>query len=888
VEFTDPLGASANVPVRILLVDDNRCFLDAAEVYLRQQRSFEVAGTAVDSRQAIEQALILQPDVILLDLNLGEESAIPLIPAIKERLPGARIIVTTILEGRGYEELALQAGADAFVYKSKLTHTLVPTIARLMEGLNDPRIHSAGPSQAHFKRLIEGTREVIYRFELGPQRGFSFVNPAAATVTGYTPEEFYADPDLGIRLIHPDDRPIYEVVYAGELPADRPIAVRWVRKSGETIWTEHHLVPVRDDAGELIALEALVRDITPQKGAEDALKRNEARLGNILSSASEAIITVNEKHEITLFNESAERMFGWTREEAIGRPLGQLIPTRFAESHAKHIQSFDQSAETTRRMSTRREVTGVRKNGNEFVCEIGISKHVEEGQTFFTAILQDVTDQREARDEVIAMQDRFHALTENAPDGIALVDTKGRVRFVSPSGRRIFGYDWAENLEMFSAGNVHADDLPEVLSIIPRLIEQPTQNPTLQYRARHENGSWIWIECTFTNLLTVRSVEAIVINFRDITERKQSEARIREQLERLSALREVDQLIASTFDARMSLNGLLSRAIRLLAVDAAAILLIDPVSNELEYSAGLGFRTNAVRQARIKTDEDRAEREDLERLILKIQPGTQASDTPFLSGVLLEGEDFVSYFGSPLIVKGKVIGVMEVYSRSQVERDQDWADFFGTLAAQAAIMIDSSRLFNDLQVSNTELTLAYEATIEGWSRALDLRDRETEGHTQRVTELTMRLARFAGFPDEELIQIRRGALLHDIGKLGVPDHILLKSEVLSETDWEIMKQHPVFAYEMLRPIRYLKSAAIEIPHCHHERWDGRGYPRGLKAEEIPMAARIFAVVDVWDALTSDRPYRAAWTRETALAYIKEQSGAQFDPQVVEKFLALIE
>ncbi|MDD3699878.1 MAG: HD-GYP domain-containing protein, partial [Atribacterota bacterium] len=183
--------------------------------------------------------------------------------------------------------------------------------------------------------------------------------------------------------------------------------------------------------------------------------------------------------------------------------------------------------------------------------------------------------------------------------------------------------------------------------------------------------------------------------------------------------------------------------------------------------------------------------------------------------------------------------------------------------------------------------LAYDTTIEGWAQALELRDRETEGHTRRVADLTVKLAQALGVKSEDLIHIRRGALLHDIGKMGIPDRILLKPGPLTPEEWEIMKKHPVYAWELLSPIKYLRPA-LDIPYYHHERWDGTGYPRGLKGEEIPLSARIFAVVDVWDALTSDRPYRPAWSQEKALQYIKEQSGHHFDPRVVEKFLGLLE
>lgn len=192
-----------------------------------------------------------------------------------------------------------------------------------------------------------------------------------------------------------------------------------------------------------------------------------------------------------------------------------------------------------------------------------------------------------------------------------------------------------------------------------------------------------------------------------------------------------------------------------------------------------------------------------------------------------------------------------------------------------------------LQKAHQRLLEAYSATIEGWSHAMDLRDQETEGHSQRVTELTLKLAQTFGIEGDELVNIRHGALLHDMGKLGIPDSILQKPAKLTDEEWVKMRTHPQLAYNMLYPVEYLRPA-LDIPYCHHEKWDGSGYPRGLKGDQIPLSARIFAIVDVWDAVTSDRPYRPAWSREQALNYIREQSGTHFDPQIVEQFFKLIE
>ena len=221
---------------------------------------------------------------------------------------------------------------------------------------------------------------------------------------------------------------------------------------------------------------------------------------------------------------------------------------------------------------------------------------------------------------------------------------------------------------------------------------------------------------------------------------------------------------------------------------------------------------------------------------------------------------FVSYYVVPLIAKGHVNGVLEVFHRAPFDPDQEWVGFLEMLAGQAAIAIDSIGLFEGLQHANTELVHAYDATIEGWSRALDLQDKETEGHSRRVTEMAVLMAAGMGVSKPDLIHVRRGSLLHDIGKMGVPDNILLKIDKLTDEEWILMRKHPVYAYELLSHIAYLRLA-LDIPYCHYEKWDGTGYPRGLKGEQIPLAARIFAVVDVWDAMRSDRPYRKGWADE---------------------------
>jgi putative nucleotidyltransferase with HDIG domain len=247
----------------------------------------------------------------------------------------------------------------------------------------------------------------------------------------------------------------------------------------------------------------------------------------------------------------------------------------------------------------------------------------------------------------------------------------------------------------------------------------------------------------------------------------------------------------------------------------------------------------------------------------------------------------------PLKIKDDIIGVIFVDNRAHVGLFQESdLGLLSAFANQAAVAIDNARLFDHLQAANRglaaaneELEIAYDATLKGWIRALDLRDRETKGHTQRVTSLTRVLASALGFKGTELDHVTRGALLHDIGKMGIPDSILLKPGDLTMEERERMKQHPVLAYEMLHPIQFLRPA-LDIPYCHHEKWDGTGYPRGLRGEEIPIKARIFSIVDVWDALTSDRPYRKAMDPVEVQHYIRGQSGIFFDARIVDVFFGL--
>jgi HD-GYP domain-containing protein (c-di-GMP phosphodiesterase class II) len=350
------------------------------------------------------------------------------------------------------------------------------------------------------------------------------------------------------------------------------------------------------------------------------------------------------------------------------------------------------------------------------------------------------------------------------------------------------------------------------------------------------------------------------------------------------ALREIDLAITSNWDLDETLRVVLYQTRSRLHVDACAILRLDPATQTLHYGSGQGFRTGLIQASTLCLGQGRAGYAVQEQRILGRAEIESPSEIPDRAG-LIEAEGFAAYFIAPLIAKGELLGALEIYHRAPIVMKTEWLKFLETLAGQTAIAIDNATLFANLQRSHEDLTEAYDTTLEGWSTALDLRDKETEGHTQRVTKMTVRLAEQMGVGPGALVHIRRGALLHDIGKMGIPDSILLKPGELTEDERALIRQHPVFAYQMLSPIEFLRPA-LDIPYCHHEKWDGTGYPRGLKGMQIPFAARVFPVVDVWDALVSDRPYRKGLPPSEVRQRIKADAGKHFDPNVVKSFLDL--
>ena len=523
--------------------------------------------------------------------------------------------------------------------------------------------------------------------------------------------------------------------------------------------------------------------------------------------------------------------------------------------------------------------------------------------------------------------ERLELVAQGAYDGLWDWDLRTDEIYYSPRWKEMLGYADAEleNAPATWSRLIHPEDAERAAASLQNFLDSRDTSYEIEYRMRHKCGLERWIlsrgtakrdrdgkplrlagiNADITDRKQMheemeRYIEERTGNLQDAIEMMQQEigerarveaevfdlnAQLEQRLQRIAALRAIDMAISASLDLRHTLDVFLEQTLEQLQADAADVLIYSPHMLRLEFAVGRGFQTSAMRYTRLQIGAGHAGKAALERCPVHIEdlranPGS-FGDTP-----ILDSEKFTAYFAVPLIAKGQVKGVLEMFTRREFQNDYEWQDFLETLAGQAAIAIDNAQMFENLQRSNLELTLAYDATIEGWSRALDLRDHETEGHTQRVTALTLELAREMGLSELELVSMRRGALLHDIGKVGVSDYILHKPGALNAAEREAMCLHTQYAYQMLAPIAFLRSA-MDIPYCHHEKWDGTGYPRGIKGEEIPLAARIFAVVDVWDALRSERPYKKAWSEEAAGQQIHAMSGTHFDSKVVEAFLRVI-
>jgi len=699
-------------------------------------------------------------------------------------------------------------------------------------------------------------------------------NPAMVRMLGYPTRDALLAINAGDLYVNPEDRQRWQALIERErVLVD--FETQYRRHDGTVIWVQDRARALIADDGEAVYYAGILVDITARKQAEEVLRQNEASF-RLLFAGNPLPMWVYDLSTLQFLevNAAAITHYGYAREEFLGMRITDIRPPedvgRLMADLAKRRPALQSSGEWRHR----------RKDGR--VIDVQIESHAIafSGHDAVLVVAQDITDRKRAEEALAESEEQYRYLFENANDAIFTIDLRGNFTSVNKAAEMLSGYPRAEALQQNIADVLPPEHLATARAMLATKLGggDPTR---YEVELLTKDGRRVPVEIGTTLVSRFGEPMGVQGVGRDMTERKRAEEEIKRHLNRLTALRAIDVAIASSLDLSLALNVLLDQVTTQLQVHAAAVLLLNPHTQVLEAAATRGFRSNEIQRTRLRLGEGLAGRAALERRMVSSENLAEAGRS-FTRAELLAKERFVAYYAAPLVAKGQIEGVLEVFHRGPFEPTTDWLDFFTALAGQAAIAVDNVHLFSNLQTANLELKAAYDNTLEGWVRALDLRDKETEGHTQRVTDLTVRLAKSLGVPEADLVHVYRGALLHDIGKMAIPDAVLLKPGPLTPDERQIIERHPVYAYEFLSAIPYLRQA-LDIPYCHHEKWDGTGYPRGLKGEQIPLVARIFAVVDVWDALRSDRPYRKGWTDEKALQYIREQAGSHFDRKIVESF-----
>lgn len=635
------------------------------------------------------------------------------------------------------------------------------------------------------------------------------------------------------------------------------------KKNGKLFWEYARISPIKNEAGTTTHYLAIKDDITAVKIQQEALIASEAKYRAFMEATQDVVFLKTSEGRFVMINKAAEKHYGKSGKDIIGKGVEDIMPTDVARvCRESDLKALAGNGIVTALEHYRGRVYETKKFTIIFGSEVMIGGYI-----------RDVTEahlaERELEIEVkvgaiIREQQTRSGILEGT---LALLRTfHGTIdaRFEVAHDESVLQTDGPVS-DQCTNGEVTVR-LP--LSVQGRFIGMFILKKTAEPDA----------EDLDLFLLVCRLV-ANAINVVDLR------TETRDRLDKLNALALIDESISSDTDLETTLRVVLDQTVALLKADAAAIFLVDEQQTSLKLAVATGFKKVRLAGETIPLGQPYIGQAAAEQKTILVTDfsGLDPEDR-FLQIVREEG--FSSYLCAPMVVKSKLLGAIGIYPRGEFHSDAHLVPFFESVARQAAIAIENKTLYRNEQKAKEDLVAAYDATIEGWSRAMDLRDKETEGHSRRVTELALELARRLGMQGEDLLNVRRGALLHDIGKVAIPDGVLLKPGPLSDEEWVIMKKHPSFAHEMLSPIEYLRPS-LDIPYCHHEKWDGTGYPRGLSGKDIPLPARIFAVVDVWDALTSDRPYRKAWTSEHARSYIANEAGRHFDPEVTFEFVKMM-
>ncbi|OLV17571.1 PAS domain S-box protein [Deinococcus marmoris] len=740
-------------------------------------------------------------------------------------------------------------------------------------------------SEERFSRVFQTSPVAIFITRQRDRR-FIEVNDEFLRQSGYARDEILgrSSQDLGFWNDRAERQTFWNMVDDNLQIHSREVAFR--NRAGDESCGVLSTIPT-EVAGETCVI-GFVRDITQEKQARQQLEASEQRaqhnavaLQHTLDLSLDLITSIGSDNCFAAVSAASHRMLGYAPEKMIGQPIMDFIHPADRDMTAAEAQRI-RSGHATTTFQNRL----LHQDGR--VIWLEWSAVVLPGDGIIYSVGRDITQRRAAEED----QAFLAALVQASRNAIIGLSLEGTIRSWNPGAEKLYGYAAEEVIGQPVTFLVPAELQAQEVEMLERASQGERVPPFEGWRVTR-SGQQVLVLVTIAPVLDAAGqVIGVSKITHDITSLRSAEREIQtlnedlqRQLRHVTGLREIDQSIAASADLSVTLGLVLDHIRNQLGTDVATILLLDSQRETLEYAVTRGFHATRLEGSEMRLGVGLAGQVALTRQPLALPDLSSAAVLPAWRDIL-QREKLAAYYGVPLVVKGQVVGVVEVLHHQAWPQSLDWTTTLETLVSQAAIAIDNAWLVNELERSNLELRSAYDETIEGWARAMDLRDRETEGHSRRVTEMTVELCQALGFTPEQLIDVRRGALLHDMGKMGIPDAVLLKPGALTDEEWTLMKKHPTYAEDLLSPIEFLRPA-LDIPRYHHEKWDGSGYPVGLAADAIPLAARAFAVVDVYDALTSDRPYRQAWTREQTMTHLQASSGTHFDPEVVDVFIQMM-
>lgn len=723
----------------------------------------------------------------------------------------------------------------------------------------------------HLMAVFDGSPLGI--FTIDKHKIITSWNPAAEHILGWPAQEILQKP---VKLSTPELQAEFEQLFEKTLHGIvlHEQQVLHLHKNHHEVLVDYSTAPLRNNRGEVESVLVVFSDITRRKQAEDKIRENEERFRAMFDKHDATMLLINPVNgQIVDANLAAEAFYGYPLEKLRQMKItdiNKLPPPKVTNLMSQAVNSEANTFVFPHQLAS----------GEIRIVEIHSSPIKMQDQTILFSIIHDITERRKS-EEALRSSEMLLAEAQHIAH-LSNWEWDAATQHLSWSDEtlEILGI----SKEEFPPNPLHLISFvhPEDREMIKQILMDGLSTFTtfqIEHRLMQPDGKTLWVQERGEVIRDENNqVIKILGTVLDITERKQSEQNVIQQLERMRSLHEIDTVITSTFDLKTSFDFILGEITLHLNAPAAAVLFVDTETHSFRYAACKGFYKPVTGREIFQLPRTVTEIIATQKFISEEIPEAASTDWPDF----YRTENFRSVHATPLRVKGRLCGILEVFHRHPVTPDKDWVEYLETLGGQAALAFDNITLHNTLQRSNMELRFAYDATIEGWARALDLRRHEPEGHTQRMADLTLQFARHAGVAENSLQAIRWGVLLHDIGLVGIPDRLLNKATPLTARERAILQQHPVYARDLLEPISFLKNA-IEIPYSHHEKWNGSGYPQGLSGEQIPLSARLFAIVDTWDALTHPRPYRPALTAQQALEHIHAHIGEDFDPQLVPIF-----